>query len=86
MKLKEEQEKKEARLKLFNKEEELKGFGAETTFKDIQGNRSCHWKFNIPLFYKQHLDKSNQKENSNNRTKIWKYPSLKYIRLVLKKF
>ena len=66
MKLKEEQEKKEARLKAFNKEQELKGFGAETTFKDIQGDRSCHWKFNIPLFYRQHLDKTNQKEGNNN--------------------
>ena len=69
MKLKEEQEKKEARLKEFDKEKELKGFGAETTFKDIQGDRSCHWKFNIPLFYRQHLDKSNQNENSNNINK-----------------
>ena len=68
LKLKEEQEKKEARLKEFNKEQELKGFGAETTFKDITGDRSCHWKFNIPLFYRQHQDKSDQKENNNNRT------------------
>ena len=69
MKLKEEQEKKEARLKEFNKDKELKGFGAETTFKDIKGDRSCHWKFNIPLFYRQHVDKSNQKENINiNKT------------------
>ena len=68
LKLKEEQEKKEARLKEFNKEQELKGFGAETTFKDITGDRSCHWKFNIPLFYRQHQDKSDQKDNNNNRT------------------
>ena len=70
LKLKEEQEKKEARLKEFNKEKELKGFGAETTFQDIAGDRSCHWKFNIPLFYRQHIDKSNQKEDNNNTNNI----------------
>ena len=65
LKLKEEQEKKEARIKEFDKEKELKGFGAENTFQDIPGDRSCHWKFNIPLFYRQHCEKSYQKENNN---------------------
>ena len=67
LKLKEDQLKKEERLKSFNKEEELKGFGAETTFKNIPGDRSCHWRFNIPLFYRLHVDKTNQKTGINNK-------------------
>ena len=71
LKLKEEQLKKEERLKVYNREEELRGFGAETTFKDIQGDRSCHWRFNIPLFYRLHVDKTNQKEiNQNENLKV----------------
>ena len=69
LKLKEEQLKKEERLKNYNREEELRGFGAENTFKNIPGDRSCHWSFNIPLFYRMHIDKTNQKEiNNNNKT------------------
>ena len=67
LKIKEQELKKEERIKNFNKEDELKGFGAENIFKNIQGDRSSHWKFNIPLFYRIHQDKSNQNE-SNNRT------------------
>jgi len=71
LKLKEEQLKKEERLKAYNREEELRGFGAETTFKDIQGDRSCHWRFNIPLFYRLHVDKTNQKEiNQTENLKV----------------
>ena len=71
LKLKEEQLKKEERLKVYNREEELRGFGAETTFKDIPGDRSCHWRFNIPLFYRLHVDKTNQKEiNQNENLKV----------------
>jgi hypothetical protein len=71
LKLKEEQLKKEERLKVYNREEELRGFGAETTFKDIPGDRSCHWEFNIPLFYRLHVDKTNQKEiNQNENLKV----------------
>ena len=68
LRLKEEQLKKEERLKTYNREEELKGFGAETTFKNIPGDRSCHWRFNIPLFYRLHIDKTNQKEENNTKT------------------
>ena len=56
--LKEIEEKKEKRIKEFNKEEELKHFGAECIYKDTENDRSAHWKFIIPLFYRNHIDKS----------------------------
>ena len=55
---KELEEKKEERLKTFNKVEELKYFGAEhvnVTDNDNKG-KSSHWKYMIPLFYKQHTN------------------------------
>ena len=55
-KLKEIEEKKEQRLKTFNKEEELKHFGAKHIFKDIENDRSSHWEFLIPMFYRNHID------------------------------
>ena len=68
-KLKEEEQKKEERMKAYNKEEELRGFGAENVVKDVNGDKSCHWRFNIPLFYRIHIDKSVQKENLTENLK-----------------
>ena len=51
------EEKKEERLKTFNKAEELKYFGAEhINITDPDKDRSSHWKYMIPLFYKQHTN------------------------------
>ena len=68
-KLKEEELKKEERLKSYNKEEELRGFGAENVFKDVNGEKSCHWRFNIPLFYRLHIDRTTQKDNLTENLK-----------------
>lgn len=64
--LKEIEEKKEQRIKTFNKKEELKHFGAECIFKDIENDRSSHWKFIIPLFYRTHVEKGEITSNQVN--------------------
>ena len=69
-KLKEEEAKKEERLKNFNLEDELKHFGAETIFKNIENDRSCHWKFMVPLFYRNHIDKEQISSIDQNNIKL----------------